>query len=357
MKKSIAVLVVMMMVLVIAACGGKQEASNQSSGGDSSGGSSQSQQSNKNSGSSSLDKKDKAESDYPNKAINVIVSYSAGGGTDTGARILLPYVEDILGVPMNVVNKPGGGGWVGWTELANAKPDGYTIGYINTPNLMTGYLNPEIEREQNLSSFKPIANHVTDPGAICVSADSDIKTIDDLIEYAKENEMTATSTGVGSDDHYASLKLNHKLGTKFKAVHNSGSANSKTAVLGGHVDVLFANVGEVTTMVQNGEVRALAVMSKERAESLPDVPTLEEKGFGEIYSWSARGLAAPAGLSDDKLKVLVDAFEQAINNEEQIKEMAKLGLAVDYQAGDDYKELLESDESAVKELLPLLGWE
>src|SRR5699024_21230 len=128
------------------------------------------------------------------------------GTSDTAVRNLAPYLEDELGVSVSVVNKPGGGGWVGWTELANAKPDGYTLGYINTPNLFTGYLNPNIEREDDLSSFAPIANQITDPAAIMINPDDErFSNLEELIEYAKENPVTATSSGVAGDDHIAML--------------------------------------------------------------------------------------------------------------------------------------------------------
>lgn len=351
MKKMLTLTLVLLLALfTLAACGGNQETGQQANSESKSSESS-------NTSKSESESNESKESDFPNKPINVIVAYSAGGGTDTGARILLPHVEKELGVTVNVVNKPGGGGWVGWTELAKADPDGYTIGYINTPNLMTGYLNPEFNRKEDLSSFTPIANHVKDPGAIAIRIDEDRFTnMEELIEYAKANVLTATSTGVGSDDHYASLKLNHKFDTQFKGVHNSGSANSQAAVLGGHVDVLFANVGEVTTLHNNEELKVIAVMDKERAPSLPDVPTLAESGYPDVYSWSARGLAAPAGIDPEKLEILRAALEKGIKNEEQKSKMAELGLAIDYRDGKGYQDLLQADEDGVKELLDLLGW-
>lgn len=339
-------LLALVFVLVLAACG--QSASNSTD--------TKPAESNNANAPASGSAKDSKEEKFPNKPINVIVSYAAGGGTDVGARILLPYVEKELGVPLNVINKPGGGGWVGWTELANAEPDGYTIGYINTPNLMTGYLDPKFKRKENLSSFAPIANHVTDAGAIAINKDEKrFTTIEELIEYAKKNELTATSTGVGSDDHYASLKLNKKYGTKFVAVQNKGSAESRAAVMGGHVDVLFANVGEVTNEHKNGELKVIGVMAENRAKSLPDVPTLKEKGF-EVFSASARGLAAPAGIDPAKLEILRAAFEKGIKNEEQIKKMAEMGLEVDYKDKENYMQLLKNDEQGVIDLKDLMGW-
>jgi tripartite-type tricarboxylate transporter receptor subunit TctC len=294
---------------------------------------------------------------YPNKPINLIIAYAAGGGTDVGARILMPYVEKELGVPINIINRPGGGGWIGWSELASAKPDGYTIGYINTPNFMTGYLDPKQKREHNLESFAPIANHITDPGAIAIRKDETRFTnIKELIEFAKTNELTATSTGVGSDDHYAALKLNKKFGTKFIPVHNSGSAESQTAVMGGHVDVLFANVGELYNLHHNKEIKIVAVMSQERSPFLPDVPTLKESGFEGVISGSARGIAAPKGVDPEKLEILRAALEKGIKNEEQIKKQGESGLQVDYIDKEEYKQLLKDDEKGVLELRDLLGW-
>jgi tripartite-type tricarboxylate transporter receptor subunit TctC len=293
---------------------------------------------------------------YPTKPINLIIAYAAGGGTDVGARMLMPYVEKELGVPINIINKPGGGGWVGWTDLANAKPDGYTLGYINTPNFMTGYLDPKQKRKENIDSFTTIANHITDPGAIAIRKDekrfTDIKS---LIEYGKTKDLTATSTGVGSDDHFASLKINKGYGTKFTAVQNGGSAESITQVLGGHVDVLFANVGELTTLHKSGEIKIIAVMSEKRSPFLSDIPTMIESGY-KVTSGSGRGIAGPKGLDQDKQKILNAAFEKAIKNEEQIKKQGESGLQVDFRAGKDYTDMLKADEKDVIDLKDLMGW-
>ncbi|WP_167577611.1 tripartite tricarboxylate transporter substrate binding protein [Ammoniphilus sp. YIM 78166] len=298
-----------------------------------------------------------SKSDYPNKPINLIVSFAAGGGMDTGARILTPYLEKELGVTVNVINKPGGGGWIGWTDLVNAKPDGYTIGYLGTPNLMTGYLDPKQNRQHNLDSFTLIGKHVTDPGVIAIRSDeSRFADIKELIEYAKTKELTATSTGVGSDDHIAALKVNKALGTQFTAVHTQGSAEQKTAVLGGHVDVLFANVGDVISLQKNGEVKVLAVLAEERSPFLPDVPTFEESGFESVISSPSRGFAAPKGLDTEKLEILRKAFENAIKQEEQVKKQGESGLQVDYKDIAEYEQELREIETGLIEISDLLGW-
>ena len=294
---------------------------------------------------------------FPTRPISVIVSYAAGGGTDLGARTLMPFVEKELGVPMTVINKAGAGGWLGWLDLLGAKPDGYTIAMINTPNLITGYVDPQQKRKENLDSFSLIGNQVTDAGVIAVRKDEKRFTnMKELVEYAKKNELTTTSTGIAGDDHIAALKLNKEQGTKFNAVHNKGVAESITSVLGGHVDVMFANVGEVTNLYNNKEINVLAVMSEKRAISLPNVPTLKELGLGEIYSWSARGFAAAKGVDAENMKILIAAFEKAIKNPDHIKKMADMGLEVDYKDPAAYYKALQSEEKSVNGLKSLLGW-
>lgn len=299
----------------------------------------------------------KGDSKYPDGPVKVIVSYAAGGSSDLGARVLMQYVEKELGVPVVVENRPGAGGWVGWEELLKAEPDGQTIALINTPNLITGYLDPSTGRDESLESFDLIANHITDPGVIAVNKDDDrFNSVEDVIEYAKENPTTTTSTGALGDDHIAAIKLNKNLGTKFNAVHNGGAGESVTAVLGGHVDILFANVGDVTTLYNDKEIKVLGVMSEERSTLLPEVPTLAEEGFEGIVSSSSRGYAAPKGVDEEVMKVLQDAFEKAIANEEQVKKVQDTGLQVDYLKSDEYSEFLKEEETGIKELSDLLGW-
>lgn len=297
-----------------------------------------------------------AKDEYPNKTINLIIPWSAGGGTDTGARILVPYVEKELGVTINVINKPGGGGWLGWSELVNAKPDGLTIGYINSPHLMTGYLNPEFKRTDSLESFAFIGNHVFDPDVIAIRSDEDrFSNINELIEYSKEEKLTATATGVGTDEHLVMLDFNENYGSKLEPVHFKGSAESQTAVLGKHVDVLIANAGEILNLHKEGEVKIIGIAAQDRSKFLPEVPTLAESGY-EVYLTSSRGIAAPKDLDPEKLDILRSAFEKAINNAEHKAKLEEMGYEVKYLNNKEYLELLKNDEDRIKGLGESLGW-
>lgn len=223
--------------------------------------------------------------------------------------------------------------------------------------MITGYLNPIYKRNKNLDDFELIANHVTDYGVISINKDEErFNTIEDLVAYAQKNVLTVTTTGANGDDHIAMLKMNKKYGTQFVPVHTTGTAQQRAALQGGHVDVSFSNVGDTNVAYKNGQLKILSIMAPERSKFIPDVPTLAESGFPGVVSWSARGIAAPKGISDEQLKVLTAAFIKGMNNPEHLKKMDEMGLLVDIKTGDAYKEMLLAEEAGVTELKSILGW-
>jgi tripartite-type tricarboxylate transporter receptor subunit TctC len=216
-------------------------------------------------------------------------------------------------------------------------------------------MDPKSGRKESIDSFALIANHVTDPGAIAIRVDEKRFTnMKELIEYAKKNVVTTTSTGVAGDDHIAALKLNKKYGTKFEAVHNRGANETITAVLGGHVDVMFANVGDVKTLHKNKEIKVLAVMADKRSPLLSDIPTLKELGYDGVVSWSARGFAAPKGTDPAIIAVLTAAIERATKNPEHIKKMDEMGLQLDIRTRRTHKSLKRKNR-VLKTLKTCLG--
>jgi len=295
--------------------------------------------------------------EYPEKPLNVIISFAPGGGMDESARTLLPYVEKELGMPIIISFKTGESGWIGWKALLDGNTEGYTLAYINTPNTITGYLNPATKSDKTLDDFELIANHVLDYGVIAVRPD-DSRFVDltDLIRYAQNNEVTATTTGFTGDDNIAQLKINQRYNTKFVGVHFRGTYPGIDSVIRGHVDVVFANVGELYSFHRSGQLKVIAIMSKSRSELLPDVPTMEEIGYGGVYSYSTRGIAVKKGVDPSKVKRLADAFEAGINNPDHIQKMRELGLLVKYMKGPEYRQFLIAEEKNIREIAELLGW-
>ena len=300
------------------------------------------------------DQKDKQTAKFPTKPVSLIVAYGAGGGTDVTARLLAGHLEKELGQPVTVNNIAGGGGWNGWGQLAKANPDGYTIGYINIPNIFAGYMDPKMKRSENLDSFVPITNHVTDYCIWAVKADSKYKTLKDVIDYAKANtgKLSIAAHGAGNDDHLAILQIEKLTGAKFKVVHNDSTSTSISQLLGGHIEVLGANVSEVTSQVKNGELRVLGIMSEKSSEFLPEVKTFKEQGVDVNMSVS-RGIAAPAKTPPEVVQVLTTALEKAMQNPDHVKKAKELSLSLDIVKGEAYTKFLKGEEQKIKQLM---GW-
>ncbi|MDX1604909.1 MAG: tripartite tricarboxylate transporter substrate binding protein [Candidatus Competibacterales bacterium] len=295
-----------------------------------------------------------AQAAYPEKGLTLIVAYGAGGGTDTTARLLAKDLESVMGQPVTVQNVTGGGGWNGWSTIAHATPDGYTIGYINIPNIYAGYLDPNIGRPENLESFTPLMNHVTDYCIWAVRPDSPFQSVGDVIEAANANpgSVSITAHGYGNDDHLAILAMQDATGAEFRVVHNKSTADSKSQVLGGHVDVLGGNVSEVFAQAQDGELRVLGVMAAERSQFLPDVPTFTEQGFEQVWSVS-RGIAGPGDLPPELAGQIIDYLEKTISSEAHQQKAADLGLAPEVVKGEAYRDFLKRTEQDIKKLM---GW-
>lgn len=291
---------------------------------------------------------------YPTRPITLIVAFGAGGGTDVGARLLTPLVEAELGQPIQVVNITGAGGWVGWTELSRAEPDGYTIGYINTPALIMGYINPELGRPAGLEMFLPIVNHVWDSTVWAVLPDSPFQTAQDVLDYVKANpgQLSKTTTGAHTQHHINAMEL-YRQGYEFNVVHTEGAADATAMVLGGHAQILSTGVGEATTLARDGQLRILAIMDEERSQHLPEVPTFAEATEIELVSFSSRGLAAPAGTPQAIVDKLAAAFEKAMNDPTHIEDMEELGLELRYKAPQDYMNFLQEYEQILRETM---GW-
>lgn len=296
--------------------------------------------------------------DYPARPINLIVSYGPGGGTDLVARVMAPFLQKYLGNDSHIVvlNRPGAGGAIGFGELARAQPDGYTIGFINTPNLLT----IPIERKSSFSwkSFDLLGNVVDDPGAFAVLEDSPVKTLADLTAYARRKPGSATvgTTGTGSDDHLAMLQFERASGTKLTHVPYKGAGEVRGAVSSGEIMVGAINVGEVLQYKKGGTpLRFLGQMGNTRSAALPDVPTFREQGY-DIELASLRGLAAPKGLPADVRGKLVTAVASTMKDPEFQAKAREMFAPLRYLPPEAYARELESGEARFRTLWQASPW-
>lgn len=297
-----------------------------------------------------------AHAEYPERPIQMIVAYSAGGGTDIAARTMVPYLEKYLGgATITVVNRPGAGGEIGFTNLAQSKPDGYTIGFINTPNLLTNPIARKTRYE--LKDIQPVSNVIYDPGAFSVRAQNDIKDLKELVEYAKKNpgKVTYGTTGIGSDDHLAALAFERQAGVKFEHVPFSGVSDVRAALLGGHIMMASANISEMIADQQAGNVKILGQMAEQPWDGAPDVPTFASQGF-DVIMGSDRGIGAPAGIPDEVLNKLENAVMKTVEDPEFQAAAEKQDLPLAYQNAKEFTQHLETLDSSLRKLWKEEPW-
>jgi tripartite-type tricarboxylate transporter receptor subunit TctC len=290
------------------------------------------------------------------KPISLIVAFAPGGAVDTAARLVAPVLEKELGTNVEVVNRPGAGGQIGYTALTSSKSDGYTFGATGSPSVVVSPLDKSRGATYTRESFQPLGMQVIDPALIGVAPDSPYNSLQDLIAAAKStpNKITASTTGIQTGEHFAAVDIEQRTGAKFALVHFSdGSAKATAAFLGGHVQVYIGNVSDATDLVKQKKIKVLGVMGERRSEFLPDAPTLKEQGV-DVIAATARGYSAPAGLPAAVAAKLEAALKKAIEDPVVASKMKDLGLQTNYLSATDYKAFWGKQEETVKSILPLV---
>jgi tripartite-type tricarboxylate transporter receptor subunit TctC len=295
---------------------------------------------------------------YPEQPIRMIVAYAAGGGTDIIARVLAPYIGKYLGnnASIVVVNRGGAGGGIGFAELARAQPDGYTIGFINTPNVLT----IPIERKANYhwTGYDLLGNVVDDPGNFSVSNETPVKNLAELVAYAKANpgKVSYGTTGIGSDDHLAAMLFERAAGVKLTHVPFKGASEVHNAIVGKQIYMASMNIGEALQYEKGGSpMHNLGQMSTTRTTLAPNLPTFKEQGY-DIVMASLRGLAAPKGLPPAIREQLVSAVQKAVADPEFQQKAASYFAPLRYLPPAKYEAELRETETAFKQLWKEMPW-
>jgi tripartite-type tricarboxylate transporter receptor subunit TctC len=267
---------------------------------------------------------------FPDRPITMIVPFAAGGGTDITARTVAKFLEREFGQPVVVQNRAGAGGEIGLAALAEARPDGQTIGIVNTPGLVT--IPIERRARFSLDSFDLIAGVVEDPAAIIVLERAPVRSVADLVAAAKADPggITLGSAGVGSSGHIAMLLLGQAAGVNFTNVPFSGTSVALTSMLGGQISGTTINLGEAFALTTGQPVRILGVMATERMAMAPDVPTFAEAGM-PIEAGSIRSFAAPRGLSADVLARYDAAFAKLMLDPEFLEDARRTSQPLRYR--------------------------
>jgi tripartite-type tricarboxylate transporter receptor subunit TctC len=293
---------------------------------------------------------------FPEKPVEMMVIFPAGGPTDLDVRILAKYAEKYLGQKLVIVNVPGGGGIVGWNTVPDKPKDGYFLCNINTPHILSFPLLTETRFDH--TSFEPLILVSKDPTVCMVRNDSPYKTFKDLIDAAKAKpgSLTVGTAGLNLAHHIAAVQVEQELGVKFTIVPFQGSAGSMAGLLGGQVDLLSDTLSDYVTKL-DGQVRILAVGLDERTNFAPDAPTFKEVGVLGYIPSSDRGAAVPAGTNPDAKKILTEAFTKAANDPEYQAEAKKAGLLFNILTPEQAVESFLKESRILQELFDKAGME
>ena len=289
-----------------------------------------------------------AHAQYPQRPVQVIVPWGAGGGTDATARIIASLLEKELKQPFNVVNRTGGSGVVGHDAIAKAAPDGYTIGMITVEITMMHHVGLT---QLKHTDYTPIGLVNADPAAINVRADSPYKSVKDLIAAIKANpgKMKASGTGQGGIWHLAIAGLLKQQGIDPNAlpwVPSNGAAPGMQDMVAGGVDVVPCSIPEARPMIDAGKARALAIMDANPPALYPNVPTLKKELNSDwaIAAW--RVIAAPKGIPADAQKTLSTALKKVYDSKDYKDFMASRGFGVIWaDAAGTTKFMAQSDQN------------
>lgn len=290
-----------------------------------------------------------AQDTFPERPITIIVPFSAGGGTDLGARLLAADLEKELNSSVIVENREGAGSQIGLTAIANAKPDGYTIGAVNFPATSTIILSPQRKAAFSIDSFDYIINHVVEPIIIAVKPDSPFNSLKDLIEHASKHsgELRVGTSGMLTPEHLAQLQFEQAAKTRLRIAHFNGAADSMTQFRGGRTDIAF------TTPSFLADLKPLAILTTERSKALPTIPTAVEQGYPSIVMISSRGFAVPKGVPEPVLKKLRDVFTKVASSPAHIESAAARKLTVEVIDGEKYGTFVRQNHEEAKKLLEL----
>ncbi|OZE36366.1 hypothetical protein CH278_05550 [Rhodococcus sp. 05-2254-5] len=292
---------------------------------------------------------------FPRNGATVewVVPSAAGAGNNILARIMAPAMETELGVPVKVVNKEGGSQVVGLNYLANAKPDGETIGFTNIPSILGRYLDPSKKAGFDRESFSPIGSFASNDIVIGVNKSSPYKNIAELFDAVKANpgSITVGTDSRAGDDHVNLRTLEDTLGLDFNIVHYNSGADKISALVSGETDFALGGVSSFYGQFASGEVNILSVLTEEQNKLIPEVPTLASEGYDAPFMTNNFAISAPAGTPDATMTTLQNALETALADPAVAEKLTGAATQPDWVSGADVATLWEQRETEIEPII------
>lgn len=285
---------------------------------------------------------------FPSKPIRILLGYAAGGGMDTLARLYQPKLQELLGVPVVVENKPGASELMAALPTLNAPADGYTL-WIGSGGALTQ--GPSVRSDlpyTTLKNFTPIALIAEGEAVLLVKKDSPVHSMDDLVSYSKANpgKLNYGSAGVGSGSHLTVEYLMSLTGGAMLHVPYKGDVESTRDAMAGNVDFVMAMVQTAAPLVTEGRLKAIAVTGSQRVKALPDLPTVAESGVPELKgvgSYTFYGLMGPAGMPAAVVQRLNEAFVKVANMPDVAKRLSDVSLRPSNASPAAFTQYLEKE--------------
>ena len=299
---------------------------------------------------------DAAHADYPERQITMIACFPAGGGTDIAARLINTPLGEALGKPVIVENRGGAGGNIGIGAAARAAGDGYTLLVCSSAYVV----NPSLYAQAPYNPYKdfvPVMVIGASPNVFVVPAQSDIKTMPELIAKAKANpgKLNWTSPGAGTTPYLAGEVLKLRTGISMQHIPFAGAGPATTAALAGQVDLYTANIGSLIGAIDAGKLLPIAVTSQERWPELPNVPTLDELGVKDAVSDTFQGIFAPAGTPQAVIDRLAKELTLILNRPDIREKFVKAGLPVVAEGPDVFRARIAREIPMYKAIIDQAG--
>jgi tripartite-type tricarboxylate transporter receptor subunit TctC len=281
---------------------------------------------------------------YPDRPLRIIVPYAAGGASDTNARLIAQRLERDLGQPLVVDNRGGGASIVGTQAIANAPPDGYTLGVIDSAFTINVTLFKDKLPYDTRRDFAPVSLLTTSPLVLIVHPDVPVKTVAELIALAKAKpgQVTFGSAGLGTSIHLGGEQIRQVGGVDIVSVPYRGGAPALLDLLAGKLTCTFQTVPAITEHVQQGRARALAVIG-ERVPQLPGVPTMAEAGYGSVNAVPAFGLIAPAATPPAIVARLSQLASNAVKTDPLRARLVEIGFTPIGNTPEEFRAFNEAE--------------
>lgn len=286
--------------------------------------------------------------DFPSEDIRMICPWSEGGGTDQTGRQLASGLSDVFDVDAFVENQTGGTGSVGFNAVANAEPDGYTVGILTVELVTISHLGiADVSHED----VKPVMGYNFDPAALTVPEDAPYSTLGEFIDYAEDNpgEISVSNSGPGGIWHLSAVGFAQEAGIELDHVGYDGAAPATQAVVNGEVQATTSSAPEVQGQVNDGPLQTLAIFGEERTDIMPDVPTLQEEGIDfTMGAW--RGLGVPNETPDDVIETLHDGYKEVYDSDDFQEFMDDSGFGLIYRDTEEFGDFMQESYESFEEI-------